>query len=104
MGRTPVRETLGAGGVPGLDPAQSDPARTVTIDVGHCRIERLVVDGKGWVTRNRNIGYGGGQSDGFTATGTFVGLDASEAPFTTEGGARVPFTAAPNEQPPIGCR
>lgn len=83
--------------------AHSDPALTVTLDVGHCRIERLVVDGQGWVSRKDSIGYGGGLPDEFTATGTFVVLDANTAMFTSEGGARVPFKAAPNEPPPPAC-
>jgi hypothetical protein len=92
----PVPDGVTSSSAPRID-------RPVTLDVGHCRIERLIVDRKGWVTKRDNIGGGGGLPDGFTPDGTFEVISPNRAVFTSTTGVRVPFKAAPTEQPPIAC-
>lgn len=75
----------------------------VTLHVGHCYIDPLVLDGERWLQLGSPIGSGGPlPPPTFTGTGTFTRLTDTTATYKDEAGLVIPF--ALDDGSPRECR
>jgi hypothetical protein len=66
---------------------------SIELVLGHCEIERVVLNDQTWLPTGSalGIGSGGGRPSSFTGSGTFFVTSDMEAAFHDDGGLVLPF-------------
>lgn len=88
--------------------AQPVAGTPVTVTLGHCYINPIVIDGQEWVQRmerpgDSGVGTGSG-TPGFTGSGSFLVTGDAEALYMDGGGLKVPFVLHDGTNAPSECR
>lgn len=88
--------TTGGGPAPApVDPKPTIHVQQVVLEVGHCWVEPVRVDGRAWgVPRRHQLGWGGGLPRGWVGGGRVTVWSPRRATYVDDGGSRLPLRPA----------